>query len=120
MKTILIDEARDQRRSCRYEPVQSAIHLGWWDEPEFRSVPGGLRNLSTGGALLDAPVRPPQDESLWICMSGLPAGDWAEVRVVSVTPQPRSDAPYQIRVAFREGCPYELFSQAVHGISAGH
>jgi hypothetical protein len=108
---------RENRRSFRYDPIQSSIYLGWWEEPGFRTLAGELKNLSHGGALVLAPEPPPEGERLWLCMTGIPGGDWAEVVVVSMTL--RSPTSHEVRVRFVEICPYELFTLAVHGISVG-
>jgi hypothetical protein len=111
-----IGESRD---SCRYDAVQPMVYLGWWEEPEFRTFAAELRNVSNGGALVVAPVSPPEAGELWICMSGAASsgGDWAEVSVVSVADEP--DGLYHVRLRFKASCPYEMFTLAVHGISVG-
>src|SRR5262249_14546248 len=60
----------ENRNSYRYVAVQKTVYVGWWDEPEFRTIVGELRNLSHGGALVVAPVSPPDESVLWVCMSG--------------------------------------------------
>lgn len=109
--------ARDNRRSFRYEAVQSAVDLGWWDETGFHVQAATLKNLSRGGALLVSPTLPPEGERIWLCVTGAPCGDWAEVAVVSRSE--RAEGSRLVRVRFVEACPYEMFSLAVHGISAG-
>jgi PilZ domain len=109
--------SKENRQSFRYDPVQSLVYLGWWEEPGFHTVAAELKNLSHGGALLVAPDSPPEGEALWVCMTGMPGGDWAGVTVVSVTE--RSPTQVEIRLRFVEMCPYEMFTLAVHGISVG-
>jgi hypothetical protein len=108
---------RENRHSFRYEPVQPLVFLGWWEEPGFHTLAAELKNLSHGGALVVASEAPPEGEALWVCMTGVPGGDWAGVSVVSVTE--RSPTRFEIRARFVEMCPYEMFSLAVHGISVG-
>ncbi len=104
----------DNRDSSRYEAVKSAVYLGWWDEPEFRTCAAALRNLSHGGALVNVSMRLAEGARLWLCLAGTPPGDWVPVSVVSVT----GVGPFQVRLRFPDSCPYEMFNQAVLGLSA--
>jgi hypothetical protein len=110
------EEFTDSRCSSRYEPVKSAVYLGWWDEPEFRTCAAALRNLSHGGALVHVALRPPEGTSLWLCLAGTPPGEWVEVWVVSLT-SPRN-GQYHLRLKFPEACPYEMFNAAVLGFES--
>lgn len=106
----------DSRSSSRYEAVKSAVYLGWWEEPEFRTCAAALRNLSHGGALVHVAVLPNESQAYWLCLAGTPPGEWVEVSVVSVTGS--DPGPYQVRLMFPESCPYEMFNGAVLGLSA--
>ncbi|MGE3818215.1 MAG: PilZ domain-containing protein [Isosphaeraceae bacterium] len=112
---MIVEDRLENRRSCRYDAVRSAVYLGWWEEPDFRCCAAELRNLSQGGALIDVPIPPPQDAVLYLCMGESATAHWTEAAVVSVT-NPR-DRVYRIRLAFSETCPYEMFNLAVFGIS---
>ena len=63
---------KENRRSCRYDTVQASAYLGWWSEPEFRSVAGELENLSRGGALVVVAETPPDGASVWFAVSAGP------------------------------------------------
>ena len=109
--------ARENRKSFRYEPVQSSVYFGWWEEPGFRTLAGTLKNISHGGAFVLTSEPLPRGERVWLCLTDIPGGDWSEVVVLSVTQ--RSPTCHEVRVRFVEMCPYELFTLAVHGVSAG-
>lgn len=108
--------ASEKRRSYRYDAVQTSVYLGWWEEAGFRTLPAELKNLSYGGAMLVSPEAPPEGERTWLCVSGI-GGDWAEVVVVASAGH--SPGVFEVRVRFVEMCPYEMFTLAVHGITAG-
>ena len=105
----------DNRCSSRYEAVKTAVYLGWWEEPEFRTCAAALRNLSHGGALVHVAVLPTEGASVWLCLAGTPPGEWVEVAVVAVTG--KGPGAYQVRLKFPEACPYEMFNGAVLGLS---
>src|SRR3954447_20509113 len=107
------EEFVDSRWSSRYEAVKTAVYLGWWEEPEFRTCAAALRNLSHGGALVHVALLPPEGTNLWLCLAGTPPGDWVLVSVVSITG--RDPGPFQLRLQFPESCPYEMFNSAVLG-----
>jgi hypothetical protein len=104
----------ESRDSSRYEPVRSAVYLGWWEEPEFRTYPAVLRNLSHGGALVTVGASPVRDRPLYLCLASSPPGDWAEVEVVDA--EPLFEDVHQVRLRFAGACPYELFNAAVLGL----
>ncbi len=103
----------DNRCSSRYEPIKNSIYLGWWEEPEYRSAPAVLRNLSHGGALVQLGFRPPLGTSLWLCLAGSPPSEWVEVSVVDETTL--VEGLHEVHVRFPDSCPYELFNGAVLG-----
>ncbi|MCA1686438.1 MAG: hypothetical protein LC745_10790 [Planctomycetia bacterium] len=109
------EEFVDSRGSSRYEAVKSAVYLGWWEEPEFRTCAAALRNLSHGGAMVHVALLPPEGSGLWLCLAGTPPGEWVQVSVV--TAAGRAPGPYQVRLMFVESCPYEMFNGAVLGIT---
>lgn len=111
---MIVEDCVENRKSCRYDAVRSAVYLGWWGEQEFRCCAAELRNLSQGGALIDVPVPPPEDALIYLCMGESETAHWVEAGVVEVT-NPR-DRVYRIRVAFNEHCPYEMFNLAVFGL----
>ena len=110
------EEFQDSRGSSRYEAVKSAVYLGWWEEPEFRTCAAAMRNLSHGGALVQVALRPTEGAGLWLCLAGSPPGDWVAVTVVSVSGPVAG--PFQVRLKFPESCPYEMFVDAVLGLPA--
>ncbi|GAC1469468.1 MAG: hypothetical protein NVSMB9_13340 [Isosphaeraceae bacterium] len=103
----------ESRHSSRYLPAKPLVYLGWWEEPEFRTCAAALRNLGHGGALIHVGLKPPTQNSLWLCMAGSPPRAWVEVLVVSMTVQ--VEGTYLIRLKFPEICPYEMFQEAVLG-----
>ncbi len=108
------EELVESRGSSRYNAVKTAVYLGWWEEPEFRTCAAALRNLSHGGALVHVAILPGESETCWLCLAGTPPGEWVPVSIVSVTgPAP---GPYQVRLKFPESCPYEMFNGAVLGM----
>jgi len=107
----------DSRCSSRYPAVRTAVYLGWWEEPEFRTSLAELRNLSHGGALLRVAGRPPAGLGLWLCLAGAPPGDWVEVDVVDHSVA--AGGVNEVRVKFTEACPYDMFNAAVYGIPRG-
>jgi hypothetical protein len=109
----MIEGQMDSRGSSRYEAVKSAIYLGWWEEPEFRTCAARLRNLSSGGALVSVAIAPPKGVSLWLCLAKSPPGEWVEVSPVGRTSV--RDGHYELRLKFPESCPFELFEVAVLG-----
>ena len=109
------EEFVDSRGSSRYEAVRTAVYLGWWEEPEFRTCAAALRNLSHGGALVHVAVLPAEGSSVWLCLAGTPPGEWVPVSVVSVSGQ--SPGAYHVRLMFPDSCPYEMFNGAVLGIA---
>ena len=103
----------DYRCSSRYEPIKNSIYLGWWEEPEYRSVLAVLRNLSHGGALVQLGFRPPVEASLWLCLAGSPPSEWVEVSVVGESTL--VEGLHEVHLRFPDSCPYELFNGAVLG-----
>ena len=110
------EEFVDSRCSSRYETIRSAVYLGWWDEPEFRTCAAALKNLSHGGALVHVAVLPTEGASVWLCLAGTPPGEWVLVSIVSVTG--KAPGAFQVRVRFPDSCPYEMFNGAVLGLPA--
>jgi hypothetical protein len=107
----------DNRGSSRYSPTAggSAVYLGWWHDEEFRTAPAEIVNLSHGGALVRLASPPPDGPALWLCLARTPPGEWVEVSVVELARGPNRS--HCVRLAFPEGCPYEMFQVAVLGQS---
>ena len=103
----------DNRCSSRYEPLKNSVYLGWWDEPEFRSSPAVLRNLSHGGALVHLGHKPPPGADLWLCLVGSPPSAWVEVSVIDEATL--FEGVHEVHLKFPDCCPYELFNGAVLG-----
>jgi hypothetical protein len=108
--------ATDARNSSRYHAVRSAVFLGWWEEPEFRSTPARLLDLSHGGAQVLVGLEPPDGATLWLCLAGTPPGEWVEVKAVDREVLRKGER--RLHLKFPESCPYELFEAAVLGIEA--
>ena len=104
----------DNRCSSRYPAVKSAVYLGWWEEPEFRTTLAVLRNLSQGGALVNVGLSPPESASFYLCLAGSPPSDWAEVTIVDKNRL--IEGGHEVRLMFSDACPYEIFQEAALGI----
>jgi hypothetical protein len=103
----------ENRAASRYEAVKSAVYLGWWEDPEFRTCAARLRNVSQIGALVLVALKPPAEASLWLCLAGTPPGEWVEVQVVSS--EDLGSGAVRLRLSFAETCPYAMFEGAVLG-----
>ena len=108
------NEFVESRWSSRYEAVKTAVYLGWWEEPEFRTGAAALRHLSHGGAMVNVAVLPGKGQGLWLCLAGTPPGDWVLVEVVTV--EGAEGGPFRVGLKFPESCPYEMFNAAVLGL----
>jgi hypothetical protein len=104
----------DNRCSSRYEAVKSAVYLGWWEEPEFRTTVAVLRNLSQGGALVNVGLMPPETATFYLCLAGAPPSDWAEVTIVDK--HRLIEGLHEVRLMFSVSCPYEIFHEAALGL----
>ncbi len=104
----------DNRCSSRYDAVKSAVYLGWWEEPEFRTTVAVLRNLSQGGALVHVGLAPPERAGFYLCLAGSPPSDWTEVTIVDRNRL--FEGVHEVRLRFSDSCPYEIFHDAALGI----
>ncbi len=62
-----------------------------------------------------AEIPPPRRSTIWICLDGQRRTEWVETQVIEVRLLPDNTA--QVRMAFRELCPYSFFEAAVFGRS---
>jgi hypothetical protein len=101
------------RKHKRYAPVENEAWLGWWEGPAYRKSAATLVDISNGGAKVIAEIPPPRRSTIWICLDGQRRTEWVETQVVEVRLLPDNTA--QVRMAFRELCPYSFFEAAVFG-----
>jgi hypothetical protein len=99
----------------RYAAAEDQAWLGWWEGRIYRKSPATLVDISHGGAKVIAEIPPPRRSSIYICLDGEHRTEWVEAEVLEVIRLP--DKTAQVRMAFRELCPYSFFEVAVFGRS---
>ncbi len=104
---------RDRRTASRYT-ADGAVLLGWWDGPEFRSIPAAMKDVSIGGAAVIVGKRPPKEVPIWFHLDRPAAPDWAEATVRAVGAD-RKGLSF-VRLEFVDPCPYKVFTETVSGI----
>ena len=101
--------------------------LGWLDDGVGRKITSSLKNISTGGALVEmtseAALAP--GSLVMIRLVSDVTDRTIKAKVVSVTPpQPpgrfsfrrkQESGGTQVRLAFLESCPYEFFKASISG-----
>ncbi len=105
----------NRRQHERYAAAEDQAWLGWWEGRIYRRSPSTLINISHGGAKLIAELPPPRRSSVWVCLDGPRRTEWIEAEVIQVIRRPDQSA--EVRIAFRELCPYTFFEVAVYGFS---
>src|SRR5579871_6023635 len=105
--------ATNRRQFERYTTAEDQAWLGWWEGRIYRKSPATLLNISQGGVKVIAEVPPPRRSTVWICLDGPRRTEWVEAEVLQVTRL--VDGTAQVRMAFREICPYTFFEVAVYG-----
>jgi hypothetical protein len=105
----------NRRQSERYAPADDQAWLGWWEGEIYRKSPATLVDISQGGVKVIALLAPPRRSTTWICLEGLHRTEWVEAEVLEVLRRP--DGAAQVRMVFREICPYTFFEVAVYGFS---
>jgi diguanylate cyclase (GGDEF)-like protein/PAS domain S-box-containing protein len=118
----------DRRAATRYITKDTHAVIGWIDNGTSRKITSSLTNISADGALVETelePSPPPGTVVMFRLVSHLT--DWVmNAKVVSVTPPPPAPGRFsfrkkpertgsQIRLAFQEPCPYELFKASISG-----
>ena len=102
----------DRRATLRY-PSNRHVRLGWWQVGCFRTIPGLLRNLSSGGASVTVQEADPSPGSVWICLVGDDKAQWVSAEVLETIDEP--EGTWSIRLRFPDSCPYEVFKSAALG-----
>jgi hypothetical protein len=107
-------EGANRRQTERFAPAGDQAWLGWWEGQTYRKSPATLIDISEGGVKLIAANAPPRRSTSWICLEGVHRTEWVEAEVLEVLRRP--DGSAQVRMVFRELCPYSFFEVAVYGI----
>jgi hypothetical protein len=106
--------ATEERRQYeRYPSAEDQAWLGWWEGRVYRRSPAMLIDISQGGAKVVSEIPPPRRSTIWMCIDGPRRTEWVEAEVVEVVRL--DDGTAQVRMAFREVCPYAFFEVAVYG-----
>jgi hypothetical protein len=108
--------ADDRRLSRRYQAVEQRAWLGWWSQDRgFAITIARLDDISQGGARLVAPVPPPVDQILWLCLGSPGPAECVQAKVLAALPSPQGD--FIIRIAFGAPCPTALYRIAIYGLA---
>jgi hypothetical protein len=102
-----------QRQHVRYAAAEDQAWLGWWEGRTYRKSPATLMDISHGGSKAIAEIPPPRRSTIWICLDGPRRTEWIEAEVLEVVR--RRDNTAEVRMKFREICPYSFFEAAVFG-----
>lgn len=105
----------NRRQHERYPTAEDQAWLGWWEGRTYRRSPATLIDISQGGAKIIAEIAPPRRSTVWICLDGPRRTEWVEAEVIEVIRL--RDNTAEVRMAFREICPYTFFEVAVYGHS---
>ncbi len=113
-----LEQGRDRRGSPRYvvrEGLQIVLAWKVGDQPH-QEVPARIVNLSLSGALLNVDATVPVAGPVWL---RLPQGqvepvEWMAAQIIRVRAG-RRGRPHILQIAFRESCPYGVFTQVVRG-----
>jgi hypothetical protein len=108
-----VSSATENRRHPRYAPAEDEAWLGWWEGRLYRKSPASLVDISVGGAKVVAELAPPRRSTAWICLDGPRRTDWVEAEILEIIRL--ADGTAEVRMAFREVCPYTFFEVAVFG-----
>lgn len=103
----------DRRLHERHTTAEDQAWLGWWEGRVYRKSPSTLLDISHGGAKLIAEFAPPRRSTVWICLDGPRRTEWVEAEALQVNRL--QDQTAEVRVSFREVCPYSFFEVAVYG-----
>ncbi len=110
------DTMANRRKWERYAVAEDQAWLGWWEGRVYRKSPAVMLDISEGGARVVAQTAPPRRATVWVCIAGAHKTEWIEASVLGVTKG--SDGSSELRMAFREVCPYAFFEVAVYGYPA--
>ena len=123
--------------SAMHEPVVREACLAWGGDPgeleadgdfdpeatrefsdviRFDRIRQGfalLLEIGLAGATVVVDEVPEADRNLSFHLDDRRAGGWIGAEVVGVTPTPRG--PHLVRLAFRDGCPFETLRAAICG-----
>jgi len=103
----------DPRSGPRCTCLEHRAWVAWWRGAEFRTADARLLDVGTGGASLEADVRP-DDGRLLLALQGGPPDSSVWARVVRVgRGRLRS---YRLHLVFVEPCPEGLLRGAIEGL----
>lgn len=103
----------NRRQWERSTVTEDQAWIGWWEERLYRKSPAALLDISQGGVRLASEFAPPCRSTAWVCLSGQRKTEWVEGTVLEVRRHPTGT--FEVRLAFREICPYAFFEVAVYG-----
>ena len=73
-----------------------------------------ILDISQTGIALLTQATPREGQSVWVRLDGAAGSDWVEGTVRGVSQ--REPGMFQVRLSFRDGCPYDFFKIAVYGV----
>jgi hypothetical protein len=111
------DLLNNRRQTERYAVAQDQAWIGWWEGRLYRKSPAVLIDISSGGAKLIAKYPPPRRSTIWICVAGQHQTEWVEGTSLDVLHA--QDGSAEVRVSFRDVCPYAFFEVVVYGVGNG-
>lgn len=95
------------------EPVESRPAVQTKGEPIMQHCRARILDLSQTGISLISEAIPPENQPAWVRLDGPQASDWVEGTVRGISQ--RDPGRFLVRLAFRDGCPYDFFKAAVYG-----
>ncbi len=106
-------KARERRQTLRYRAQMGRAWIGWREAGEFVTRASWVLDVSSGGCLLAAEGAPPAGTSAFLRLDGVVLPEWFPVQVLDV--RDSMGTVGAVRLAFPEGCPYELFMGLAYG-----
>jgi hypothetical protein len=103
----------NRRQSERHAAAEDQAWIGWWEGRLYRKARALLVDISHGGLKLISESPPPRKTSIWICVAGAHETEWVEGETLEVIR--RNDGTGEVRVKFREVCPYAFFEVVAFG-----
>jgi hypothetical protein len=82
-------------------------------EPQMLTCRARILDISQTGISVLSEAIPLEGQPVWVRLDGTSVVDWVEGSVRGVTPKDASG--FLVRLAFRQGCPYDFFKVAVYG-----
>jgi hypothetical protein len=118
----VVEPSCERRASQRYDARGTPVEVGWFDEEgEGHSVPGALKDLSSGGAMVWTKVAPPSLTGLAIRLAWGDCNDVMTADVVRLVEAPAeglhgpTGGGFTLHLRFVEPCTYDFFKAAISG-----